>query len=979
LNSARDQQIRALYRAALERPPAERASFVAEVSGGDEQLKASIELLLSSDGTTDVGARVIASGADAVELPAGTTVGQYRIDGVLGRGGMGVVYRATDTKLNRPVAIKFLSSVVTDADVRRRFKQEAETTSSLNHPHIVTVFDVGEHDGAQYIVSELVDGGTLDDHATKTRKRSWRQSVELLTGVADALAAAHAAGVLHRDVKPGNILIGSNGYAKLSDFGLAKLVETGPRDSSGRTRSAATRNTRAGVVVGTIAYMSPEQAAGLAVDARSDVFSFGVVLYELIAGRRPFEASNDLETLKAIAHAAPAPLSSDVPEMLRMSLEKALEKEPADRYQTMQDLVADLKRVTRRGSGTQTAVLVTDSRARARTRWLVAGAFAAGLALASIPTARSLLKAPPTPPQRMHFAIPAPGYVADAGLAVSPDGTRIAYVAMIEGARQITIRPIGSLETHVLPGTANVGGLFWSPDSRSIAFFADGKLKRIDVAGGTPQMLADTPVTVPGSWSRNGTILYSQLGDEASSITRIGEVPAVGGVASAVTTAASVPGEPVQVQPRFLPDGKHFVYLTLTIGLAIGTIRVAALDSSAGRSLASANLDPSGSNVAYAEGFLLYMRNRTLLAQRFDVDALALRGEPLPVAENVGAFSAADSGVLVYQANAEAAEAPVAMRRLVWRDRRGERLGEVDAPAGFLLPELSPDARHVSVALRATSGLRMSDVWIVDTQRGVPTRLTFDDAVDERAIWSPDGTRVVFSSGRNGVPFLPGALYERAANGAGADELLYRGEQTDFAVPTDWSRDGKTIAFLRGAISTGPTQIDIWVLSAEDHMATPLLQSPFRKHAARFSPDGRWIAYGTNESGSSQVVVRRYPDVNQGQWQITLHGGYDPRWRADGRELYYLSPDGDVMAVDVQPGEAFETGAPRKLFSTGIAVTFDTTPQAGLFETFYNVSADGERFLIAEPLPAQGAPSGVGAPDESLHVIVNWTSGLGTK
>src|SRR6516162_8993156 len=387
--------------------------------------------MLSRHGATDVGASTEPVADAPAELAAGTQIGNYRIDGVLGRGGMGVVYRATDTKLDRPVAIKFLSSTVTNADANVRFRQEAKTASSLNHPHIVTVHDVGERDGHPYIVSELVDGGTLDDYAMKTRKRSWRQSVELLTGVADALAAAHAAGVLHRDVKPGNILIGSNGYAKLADFGLAKLVDTGPRDPSARERSAATRNTRAGVVVGTIAYMSPEQAAGLAVDARSDVFSFGVVLYELVAGRRPFEGANELETLKSIAHAAPAPLSSDVPEMLRMSLEKALEKEPSDRYQTMQDFVADLKRVTRRGSGTQTAVLVTDLRARARTRWLVAGAFVIGLALASIPTARSLLKAPPLPPPRMHFAIPAPGYTGPRGVAISPDGTRIAYMATI--------------------------------------------------------------------------------------------------------------------------------------------------------------------------------------------------------------------------------------------------------------------------------------------------------------------------------------------------------------------------------------------------------------------------------------------------------------------------------------------------------------------------------------------------------------------
>jgi Tol biopolymer transport system component len=577
----------------------------------------------------------------------------------------------------------------------------------------------------------------------------------------------------------------------------------------------------------------------------------------------------------------------------------------------------------------------------------------------------------------MHFAIPAPGYLVG-GLAISPDGTRIAYVATIDGTRQVTIRPIDSLESRALPSTANALGLFWSPDSHSIGFFADGKLKRIDVAGGTPQTISDASITLPGSWGRDGTILYSQQGSDASAIIAVNRVSAAGGVASVVTNgASSVPTEPFHLLPRFLPDGRHIIYYTGNTTGSGGTVRVGSFDAPAGRLLLTADLGRDGGGIAYKDGFLLYTNTKTLLAQRFDVEALALRGEPLPVAENVGEFSVADTGVLVYHAAGieVPAAASSATRRLVWMDRQGQRLGEVEAPAGFRFPELSLDGRRIAMSVPAAGGQRLDDVWIVDTQRGVPARLTFDDAVDDWAIWSPDGDRVVFGSGRDGLPFLPGSLYERAANGAGTDNLLFKGAQAEIMVPSDWSRDGKTIAFLRSTLTAGLNKVDVWVLSTEDNKASPLLESPFRKIPARFSPDGRWIAYSTNESGSAQIVVRHYPDVRQGQWQATTRGGYDPRWRGDGRELYYLSPDGDVMAVEVQSGDAFETGAPRKLFSTGINVTsYDQQP-----ENFYNVSADGERFLINEPVPGQSASGASSAPEEPLHVIVNWTSGLPTK
>jgi serine/threonine protein kinase/Tol biopolymer transport system component len=952
--SARDQQIRALYRAALERQPSERASFIADVSGGDEELKASIELLLSKDGATELRTRVSAAG-DAEELAVGTVLGQYRIEGVLGRGGIGVVYRATDTKLNRPVAIKFLSSVVTDDDVRRRFKQEAETTSALNHPHIVTVHDVGEHEGQQYIVSELVDGGTLDDWSRATRKRSWRLSVELLTGVADALAVAHIAGVLHRDVKPGNILIGSNGYAKLADFGLAKLVGTGGNDPLRHSQ-----NTRAGVVVGTVAYMSPEQAAGLALDARSDVFSFGIVLYELLAGRRPFDSANDLETLKAIAHATPAPLPDGTPELLRMAIDKALEKEPSDRYQTMRDFVADLKRVTRKGSATPAAAKTRD---RTRVPWLVAAALGIALVAALIPAARNAFKAPAPLPPRLAYEI-ATGHFHEGGIAISPDGTKVAYVASGDGAHRIAVRTLATGQTSVLTDTKDAVGPFWSPDSRSLAFYSGHKLRRIDLSGGPARVLWDreTPTRFPGSWSRDGTILFPVSALQETGFTlAIARVSENSGGATVLPTDAPVDGHVAQLFPQVLPDQKHFVYLNSKPPDFQGVLRVGAIDEPTRRPIT-----PVTYSVAYANGFLLYHKGTTLFAQRFDADALALRGEAMPVAENVDDFSVSQNGVIVYDTPppAEGSGEQAPMRQLVWVDRAGRPLGVADAARSHVeLPQLSPDGSHVAIAVLA--GSDRSRVWTVDVQRGSARPLTLDAGVDAFPIWSPDGERIAFGSSRDGSANTLASIYQRAANGAGSDEVLLKGMLDERLTPSDWSHDGRYILF--GRTRWGSDTNSVWVLPTTGDEAHALLESPsHRTFGARLSPDGRWIAYATNESGVFQVVVRHFPDVNRGQWSVSVQDGIFPRWRADGRELYYQSTDG-VMAVDVKPGDTWDAGTPHKLFS---------------IPGGYVAGVDGERFLVSEPLPtAASAPTEnkAAAPDATIHVIANWTSGLDTK
>jgi serine/threonine protein kinase/Tol biopolymer transport system component len=521
LTSAREQQIRALVRAALERSPDQRSSFVAELTGADEELRRSVEAMLLQQPATDVGKTTSPAQTEAAELPSGAMLGHYRIDGVLGRGGMGIVYRATDTRLGRSVAIKFLSTAVADPEVARRFQQEAKTASSLNHPHIVAVYHVGEHDGREYIVSELVDGGTLDDWSIGARGRGWKQGVELLIGVADALAAAHSAGVLHRDVKPGNILIGKNGYAKLADFGLAKLVDSAT-GSGKRGGSRPAHGTAAGIVVGTVAYMSPEQTAGHPLDARSDVFSFGIVLYELLAGRRPFEAANDLGVLKAIAHATPEPLPNDVPEFLQIVVEKALEKDPADRYQSMQDLVVDLRRAARKPTSSRLAAQPSDAHLFAGVvRRHPSIALAAGTVLALAVAAVTYftvsgLRSPSLPTFREITQLTTTGTAVSP--AISPDGRYVAYVQVQrEGdasTSSIWIRQLATLRNQMIfaPDAGEVLAPTVTPDGTFVYFvrrlLARDSLWRVSFIGGSPEKLIDDVSSAAGLSPDGGKLAF---------------------------------------------------------------------------------------------------------------------------------------------------------------------------------------------------------------------------------------------------------------------------------------------------------------------------------------------------------------------------------------------------------------------------------------------------------------------------------------
>jgi serine/threonine protein kinase/Tol biopolymer transport system component len=942
----------------LERPPSERADFVAELAGDDRQLRESVESLLSKHGATDVGAERASDSTQINDLPAGTPVGHYRIDAVLGRGGMGVVYRAMDTKLQRPVAIKFLAIEVAETQAKSRFRQEAKTASGLNHPHIVTVYDVGEHDGRQYIVSELVDGGTLDDWSMATRNRGWRQSVELVTGVADGIAAAHAAGVLHRDIKPGNILIGANGYAKLADFGLAKLVDAGPHDP-GKRVAPSTHNTRAGIVIGTAAYMAPEQASGLVVDARSDIFAFGIVLYELLSGRRPFEGSNDLEVLKRIMHGVPAQLPDDLPEPLRAAVEKSLEKDPAERYQDMRDFVVDLKRVVRKPtSSTSAADPAAFPRARSRWMWLLVGGLAALLVASLIP--RALRWSRPTPPaERMLLEISAPTHVVGNGaLAVAPDGRSVAYVATADGRPRIWVRSFQETTPRPLPGTENASGLFWSPNGRRLGFTAGGKLKTIDAGGGPVSDLGDA-LRATGAWSTDDTIFYSTI---SAGLTVVRQA-ASGGPVTPLTTIENSDTEYVHLFPRPLRNGRDFFYVGSDAANTRATIYIASVGTSRRDALLS--LD-SSTDLAYAEEYLLYLRGSTLVAQRFDPDTRALRGEAMRVADGVGEFSVAGR-TLVYSE-----PEPPSEMRLTWFDRTGQRGREVDAASHGLFT-LSPDDRRVAFVTGDPGG--RLDIWTVESERGTRTRVTFDPGNDFLPLWSRDGSRIAFSGGRGDTPGAFNNIFERAANGTGSEELLYSVDSSQAAMPVSWSPDGKTLLISR-AIQGNYMRSgnEIWMLRRddEDKTATPLLQSPFFKRIVEVSPDGRWMAYETNESGIYEIVIQPFPEPGGEKWPVSSGGGYEPEWRADGRELFYLTSDGTLMAVEIESGDTLKIGTPNVLFETGIDVATRVQEELG-GELFYDPSSDGQRFLIDVPVATSQA---AGAASRTIKVMLDWTAGL---
>jgi len=885
-------------------------------------------------------------------VETGANLGRYEIRSKLGEGGMGEVYLARDTRLNRDVAVKVLPATYSqDSDRLKRFEQEAQAASALNHPNILTVYDVGTQDGTAYVVSELLEGETLRPRMGGGALAQ-RRAIDYAIQIAHGLAAAHEKGIVHRDLKPDNVFITKDGRVKILDFGIAKLTQ--PDGSRSQTEIPTRRvDTGPGVVIGTVGYMSPEQVRGQKVDHRSDIFSFGAILYEMLSGRRAFHGESAAETMSAILKEDPPDLSErnqKISPALERLVNLCLEKNAEERFHSARDLGFALEAL----SGSSVALGKTIAMPALAPRWmkpreLIAWTVAAIAVLALVLFLVLNSRHAPVDTHTLRFAIPAPSRTTFGVFTISPDGRRLAFIGNdFSGKRRLWVQSLDSLTAQPLPETDAATYHFWSPDNRFIAFGGDGKLKKIEAAGGPPQTIAPAPSIVGGTWNRDGVILFAPSANDG-----LYRVSANGGEVTAVTTLDKA-RENSHRFPQFLPDGRHFIYLSR--GEKSG-IYVGSLDSKETKRI----LDADFSAKYAAPGYLLFVRGAALMAQPFDAGKLELTGDAFPVAEQVGTnnatrsahFTVSESGALVYDNGGEGLRS-----QLAWYDRAGKQISTIGAPGVNYSIWLSPDEKRVAVEqLEKGSG----DIWLIDIARSASARFTFDPAWDLAPVWSPDGNTIVFASARPGLP----NLYAKPASGGTNEELLLKTDKVK--VPTDWSTDGKFILY-REINDKG--KFDLWVLPLEgDKTPKPFLQDDFDKGGGKFSPDGKWIAYSSDEAGPYQVYVRPFPGPG-GQYQVSAAGGSNPRWRHDGKELFYLAPEGKVMAVEVKTGSTFETGAAKPLFDAhvrGWLGAGGAGPGLSARDN-YAVSSDGQRFLL-NSLAEGSAPS-------PLTVVLNWTADL---
>ena len=878
-------------------------------------------------------------------LAAGSRLGPYEIVSAIGAGGMGEVYRARDTRLERTVAIKVLPEHLTsDTDLRQRFEREAKTISQISHPHICALYDVGREGDRDYLVMELLEGETLAarlDKGPLPSEQLLRYGIE----IADALDKAHRLGIVHRDLKPGNVMITKSGV-KLLDFGLAKFQEAA-RDklASGvsvlKTEAQKSQPlTERGTVLGTFQYMAPEQLEGGEADARSDIFAFGALLYEMATGKKAFSGKSQASLAGSILRDDPTSVTEIAPMMppaLNRVIKTCLAKDPEDRFQTAHDVKLQLQWVAEGGSQAGVPAPVAARRkSRERLAWGVA---AAGL-LAAAALGVAFVRRAPVQPRAVRFDIAAPeGIIAIDAPRVSPDGRYIAFNATdSEGKTRIWVRPLNALEAQPLNGTEGTGRPFWSPDSRFLGFIAEGKLKKIEVTGGPAQKICDAPTGADGSWSTQGVILYDGTGKDP-----IYRVPAAGGS----PVAAVNPKKDGQVGwPEFLPDGRHFIYMDIGAKPEDSAYRVGSVDSTESKSFA-----PAQTLVTYAPpGYLLFVRDKTLVAQRFDPKAIKTTGEPIPLAEHIGTdsvglatFSVSRDGTLAYRTGDSGG-------RLLWVDAAGKELEALGERGEYFNPALSRAGDRLAVDLNDPRSGK-TDVWIRDLARGVNSRFTFGEGNNSNPIWSPDGATVVFRSDRNGLP----DLYEKPASGQGEEKLLFKSDEAK--LPTDWSRDGRYIAFC----SQG--QKNSWNAFAlptfGDRKPVRIVEGPFIELMPRFSPDVRFVVYQSNESGRAEIYVQSFP-VSSGKWQVSNSGGSDPAWSGDGKKLFYRAADQKLMAVDVEAGETFKAGIPQALFPARVL--------PGIARNKYVVSGNGERFLFVAPLGREALTP--------TTVVLNWSAEL---
>ncbi len=895
----------------------------------------------------------------------GSTVSHYKILEKLGEGGMGIVYKAQDTKLDRVVALKFLPSHLNASQQdKARFIHEAKSAAALNHPNICTIYGIDEHEDQLFIAMEFVDGQTLREKQVSS-VISLKQAIEIGIQIADGLSAAHEKGIVHRDIKPENIMVRKDGIAQIMDFGLAKLRSAGSKIS---------RLTKQGSTVGTAGYMSPEQVQGQDADHRSDIFSLGVLLYELLTGQLPFKGVHETALAYEIVNVDATPMATVKPAIdlaLDAIVLECLAKEPGERYQSVAEISKELRRFKRESSKERVS-RVTGVRDAYRSPsgeipttpphssrveppqggkrplpvlWVSATFF---FVLATAALAFLYMRQPSEEAPVIRFTIPPPekGFFLGQVPIVSPDGLKIAFVARDSSGRSlIWVRSLSSVIATPLSGTDDAVYPFWSPDSRFIGFFQGAKLKKVEAAGGPPQTIADASQGRGGTWSSAGVIVFAP-----GYSTGLQQVSEAGGTPTQLTTLDSARSEESHRWANFLPDGRRFTFLRRSTDPEKSGIYLGSLDSRE-----SSLLLPTISNAVYVSpGYLLFVRERTLMAQPFDAENGTMTGQAFPIAENVGfeptysygLFSASANGVLALDVGTGA----TGNRQLVWFDRSGKPLQKVGT-AGVLFDfALSPDEKRV-VFRRIDQQTRNNDLWILDLTRQTESRFTFRQTLDDDPVWSPDGTKIIYDSNPEGI----GNIHQKIATGAGTDELLLKSTSgADF--PLSWSPDGHNILYQH---YDPKTQSDLWILpTVGEKEPYPYVQTEAVEYSGNFSPDGQWIAYTSDESGRFEIYVQAFP-TTKGKWQVSTTGGGMPVWGKNGKELFYLAPDKKLMAVDVAGTRGtFEQGIPRPLFEADVD-NYATVNR-------YAVSRDSKRFLINTSVE--------GASANPIMVVMNWTA-----
>jgi eukaryotic-like serine/threonine-protein kinase len=892
-----------------------------------------------------------------MSLEVGQKLGPYEIVEQAGAGGMGEVYKAKDTRLDRIVAVKILpASLANNEDFKERFEREAKAISSLNHPRICTLFDIGQEDGVDYLVMEFLEGETLSEKL-KGGPIPYDEMLQIANDIASGLDAAHQQRLVHRDLKPGNVMLSKEG-AKLLDFGLAKAqFSQGSPELSAITQT--TPLTGANTILGTMQYMAPEQLEGKQADVRSDIFAFRAIMYEMSTGKKPFEGSSNATLIAAIIERDPVPISvvmPSTPPLFERLVKKCLSKDPQKRWQSASDLADELRWISQAGSQVGIPAHLAAKRKFKFDLARVVGA----VAIASTLVMSYLYYAEKTKPQ-VEKEVSRYTVNIKQGLSniywprISPDGRSVAFHADdSSGTNLIWIRPINSLEAYPLLNTEDANRLMWSPDGKHVAFFKGNQLRRIPISGGQAQLVCQGSVGADGSWSTSDLIVFDGNTGDTLKIVSAG-----GGIARPVSLSDTAAGEGTYGWPWFLPDGKHFIFTT--------NVQQINANSASGNLIKLGFVDSTSSVILYQsselinrieysnEGYILFVSQNNLMGLPFDAEKLVVTGEPKPIAMNIGAanntypFSVSNNGILLYHSNDQST-----LSELSFVDRAGEKIQSIGQLGGYFDIDLSPDETKIAYATIAENALAW-DIWIYDLKRNVPTRLTFGEGRAGKPLWARTGDRVYFGYNPGGEFW---SIYSKAANGQGELELVYATDSSN-TVPEDFTPDGNQLLFrqIKGDHNIG-------ILNLEDSNRVDMFaNSSFFEAMARVSPNGKYVAYVSGESGRREVYVKKL-DGSGGKWQISTENAENPRWNGAGTELFYLTQNNQIMAVTVNTGEHFEAGNSVELFKLRFSYP-------GRINHPYDVSADGQRLLV-------NARQTDSEPGEII-VIQNWAEEFKAK